>query len=59
MVKIIKDFIHEEKGQGFVEYILIIVVIALLAFKAYQGIGKSLTGRATDTKNKLDSGDVG
>ena len=39
MMKLIKSLIKEEKGQGLVEYALIIALIALVVIAAISGVG--------------------
>lgn len=57
MKKIFKDFIHEEKGQGMVEYIFLIVLGIIACYLAYKGLGKMISSKTTDATNKLESGD--
>lgn len=51
-MKLIKKFLNEESGQGMVEYILIVVLVAIAAIvvvKAFGGKIATLFKKATDT----------
>ena len=39
MMKLFKSLIREEKGQGLVEYALIIALIAIVVISAITGVG--------------------
>lgn len=45
MVKKIKDFMVEEKGQGMAEYGLILALIACVCIAAFTDIGKGIKGK--------------
>ena len=43
-----------KKGQGLVEYVLIVLLIALAAFTAMQLLGGNITSRFTNAQTKLN-----
>lgn len=45
-----------KKGQGLVEYVLILVLIALVAIAAMGFLGTSVNKSFTNAENALDSG---
>ena len=54
--------IWSEKGQGIVEYALIlafVVAIAVIALKSDSGIGKAIQDRFTSTGDTIRNADVG
>lgn len=60
MLQRIYKFLHRksQKGQGIVEYALIlafVVAIAAVALQSNSGIGQSIQNLFSNTKNKIDS----
>ena len=60
MLQRIYKFFHRksQKGQGIVEYALIlafVVAIAAVALKSDSGIGQSIQNLFSNTKDKIDS----
>ena len=50
-----KKMFRNEKGQGMVEYILIIIVVALIAFVGFNALGTGLNNTANEVGNEIDS----
>jgi Flp pilus assembly pilin Flp len=46
------------KGQGMVEYILLIIIILVVLFAAWKILGKSISGQFTKQAGKIDSADT-
>lgn len=51
----IKEIYMDESAQGMTEYILIIFLIALLAYITVRLYGKTLLGRFIGAGNKVES----
>jgi pilus assembly protein Flp/PilA len=51
MKKFILDFLNEEEGQTSTEYILLVVVVAMIIFKFKDKLEKSLVGDGGVTDN--------
>lgn len=47
MLNLIKAFFRDEEGQGMVEYIIIVIVIAIAALVAFRLLGKNVTKKAS------------
>ena len=47
-MKLMKRLIHEEKGQGLVEYALILALIALVCVGAMAALGTSINALWTE-----------
>ena len=54
----LKRAFRNEKGQGMVEYILIVVVIALVAYFGFEAIGSNTLTKANDAADKIGTGCV-
>ncbi|MCD6422869.1 MAG: hypothetical protein J7L42_01965 [Elusimicrobia bacterium] len=50
-----RNFFKEEKAAGMTEYILIVFLIALLAYLAVKNFGKTVSGRFIAAGNKVES----
>jgi pilus assembly protein Flp/PilA len=50
----IRKMLRGEKGQGLVEYILIIAIVAVLAIAILKGFGGRISGWFTKASDKLD-----
>ena len=50
-----KDFFESERAAGMTEYILIVFLIALLAYLAVREFGKTVSGRFIGAGNKVES----
>ncbi|GHT44766.1 hypothetical protein AGMMS49936_00770 [Endomicrobiia bacterium] len=51
------EWVKRHKGQGMVEYILIIAVVVAIVFVAYKALGSKVKGqfeKATKTVEKAD-----
>lgn len=58
MLQRINNFFHNEKGQGIVEYALIlafVVAIAVVALSTDGGIGQSIQNLFTNTGNQIEN----
>lgn len=51
-----QSLVKPRKGQGLIEYVLIVVLIALAAFVAMQLLGGTINGVFNNANNKLKSG---
>jgi len=49
-----KMFLRDEKGQGMTEYVLIVFLIALIAYVAVKEFGKTVSGRFIGAGNKVE-----
>lgn len=47
MLNLIKAFFRDEEGQGMVEYIIIVIVIAIAALVAFRLLGRRVAGTAS------------
>ncbi len=52
---LVKRLWKEEEGQGMVEYVLILALIAIAAIVAVRAVGGSLNGVWQETKENLDN----
>ncbi len=52
----LKKAFRNEKGQGMVEYILLVVVIALVAYVGFKAIGDNTLVKANDAADKIGTG---
>jgi len=50
-----RAFIREEKAAGMTEYILIVFLIALVAYVTVKEFGKTVSGRFIGAGNKVES----
>ena len=48
-------FLKNEKGQGMVEYILIVVLIAIVAYVAFQQIGDVVLDEGSNAANEIEA----
>ena len=56
MLQRIKEFLYSEKGQGIVEYALIlafVVAIAAVALSSDSGLGKAIKDRFSNTEKQV------
>ncbi|MEN6461809.1 MAG: Flp family type IVb pilin [Syntrophomonas sp.] len=53
MLKIIRDFMVEEKGQGMAEYGLILALIAVVVMAALTPLGDSIKAKFNEVVTKL------
>jgi|GEM_PF-4961763 len=53
MIKIIKDFIKEEKGQTLVEWILILALILVIIIVTIRAIGEKGKAKADEIEKAL------
>lgn len=53
MIKIIKDFIKEEKGQTLVEWILILALILVIIIVTIKAIGEKGQKKAEEIEKAL------
>jgi len=51
----LKRAFRNEKGQGMVEYILLVLLIAIVAFGAFKLLGEEVENRANEATTKLNS----
>ncbi len=47
------NFLSDERGQGLVEYALIIALVSLVAIAAFRTIGKKASNSLTNASNSL------
>ena len=52
----LKRAFRNEKGQGMVEYILLVVVIALVALVGFKAIGTAANEKADEAAGNITSG---
>ncbi len=57
-MELMKRLIHDEKGQGLVEYALIVGLIALVAVAVIAASGTSIKGIWTKISGELQKVDV-
>ena len=50
----VKQFIRDEEGQGMTEYILIVLLIAIVAIAAFKFFGKKVDTSVKDAADRLD-----
>jgi pilus assembly protein Flp/PilA len=50
---LVKRFIYEEKGQGMVEYGLILALVAVVVIVALTSIGTQISAKFTEIATKL------
>ncbi|MEW6516621.1 MAG: Flp family type IVb pilin [candidate division FCPU426 bacterium] len=55
MLQKMRKMFKNEKGQGLVEYILIIAIVAVLAIVVLKGFGKQIQGWFGNTQDKLNN----
>ncbi|OLO38950.1 hypothetical protein BTR23_10410 [Alkalihalophilus pseudofirmus] len=55
MMKQVKRFLNEEKGQGMTEYGLILGVIAIGAVAAFMAFGGALVDKINEVKDSVFS----
>jgi pilus assembly protein Flp/PilA len=53
-----KDVLRNEKGQGLVEYALILVLIAIVAIAAVTNVGTSTKTTFSNINNKISAGNT-
>ena len=51
----LKKAFRNEKAQGMVEYILLVLVIALVAVGAFRLLGQEVDNKADDATNELST----
>ena len=51
--------LHEQKGQGMTEYIIIVALIAIAAIGVYTAFGKTVRGQMAVTAQALAGNDTG
>ena len=49
----IKGFFQDQKGQGMVEYALILAVVAIVALAGFQTLGNNVNGLANNVSKNL------
>lgn len=50
-----KGIFKNEKGQGMVEYILIVLLIALVAYFGFQTLGGTINNEVDDASTSLEN----
>lgn len=55
MKKLMSEFMNDERGQGMVEYTLIVSLIAIVAMAGFFAIGNALNSHVENTSNKIVS----
>ena len=53
-MKLIKKFLNEESGQGMVEYILIVVLVAIAAIVVVKAFGGKIAKLFQQSTKKID-----
>lgn len=53
-----KFLFDEESGQGMVEYALILALVAVAAIAAFKLLGGSISKKANDVANTINSANV-
>lgn len=53
-MKLIKEFLREERGAELAEYAVATAILVAIAFIVYQILGDALTAKITDTSNEID-----
>ena len=51
----LKRAFRNEKGQGMVEYILLVLVIALVAVVAFRALGTEVSNKADEATSELST----
>ena len=51
----IKGIFRNEKGQGMVEYILIVLLIAIVAYVAFSNIGDTILNEGNNAANDISN----
>jgi len=51
----LKRAFRNEKGQGMVEYILLVLLIAIVAFGAFQLLGQEVESKTNSAKDTLNT----
>lgn len=52
--RIEKALLADEKGQGLTEYLILIMLIAVVSIGAAQGVGKQIKGKLKDVRNQIE-----
>ncbi|MDF3066767.1 MAG: hypothetical protein K0R38_2368 [Polyangiaceae bacterium] len=47
-IRQLKDLARDTRGAGFVEYIILVGLVALFCIVAYQAFGKAVTAKVQD-----------
>lgn len=55
MIANIKHMLRDERGGGFVEYIILIGLVALVAITAYTTFGDNITKKVDEQAKKVTS----
>jgi len=50
-----KNILKNENGQGLTEYLILLILIAVLAIGAVQGLGSTVRGKIERARGKINS----
>jgi pilus assembly protein Flp/PilA len=50
-------FLRNTKGQGMVEYILIVIIIVIIVFAAYKMLGQTIAQKFTKASEEISRAD--
>ena len=56
MIILLRDMMHDERGQDLVEYALLLVFLALAAITALPALGQAVSNVFVRAKSTLQSG---